>query len=511
MPTPAEIYWPTITFLLVRALKQPYAKNTDLSWPVKSSYFELAKAAVTINAEEGSVFAIAFHSFLTELEKQKLSRSQLDAAVRRFNEIPDIQNILDQLSERLKVLGPSPESNQMLLRLSPRTSEEIIAMQENISNWVAHEYSPVDERVAACDARRIRRMDSLARLFALNSSLSACTAVTLDTSEVPRLVIGANVGKQGDQEIIMAVIAKKLRIIQRFMQKNAEKLTLSCPLSELEVHAKTLIKALFPERTIGDDPDTQTQVLLQAAMKIIHAVCIDDTTFTAEEKQAFGVDAPAVILLPTMQGALLKMQGRHITAKGWLDSEFDLPPVPVTTSVKDIHAEQLIARYLFVECEHPHDESFIFGISKLCCRTCFDHLITYPGVLVRGHHGQSYQGVINLRNGEIPTESSARRATTHAWPSPKDTPAREQREETSDHLFSMLAARNSLFPSPKHLSPPSERRVARTLFKTPPRPPALMVNRPIPGLFPHVNTDGCQTIEEETRDKESAPSSAPVM
>ena len=38
---------------------------------------------------------------------------------------------------------------------------------------------------------------------------------------------------------------------------------------------------------------------------------------------------------------------------------------------------------------------------------------------------QEYEGVIDLHSGRRRAESSARRATTHSWPSPKDTPDRD--------------------------------------------------------------------------------------
>ena len=261
-------------------------------------------------------------------------------------------------------------------------------------------------------------MDSLSRLLSLRSSLSVCSAVTLNLINEPHIVIGANVGKDGFQDEIAHLTAAKLDIIQHHLREISASDIASIDSSKLDSLAENLSRALFTAGGSSMLPD----VLLQAARKIIHAFCIDGETFSADEKTMFLTHSSAVILLPTLTDKGYRMLAKQISASGFTNSSYPLPMVPMGTSVHNIHAEQLIARYLYEEL--GIDTPLTFGISKLCCRTCFESLKNYP-VTSRGTHNQEYEGVIDLHSGRRRAESSARRATTHSWPSPKDTPDRD--------------------------------------------------------------------------------------
>ncbi len=399
--------------------------------------------------ERKNIFISAIEEFANHLDRQELSASQYNQATEHFCDIPAIEAYLAQLQENIILLSREPDKSTLpaissssdALDDSPRLtpteglmgSLSLDSLHVSIGEWIDERYSPVDERVLSNNERRQRRMDSLARLLSLRTSLSACTAVTLDVSSVPRMVVGANVGKNDDQDTIFTEIAAKLNIIQHYLAETPKKGASSIESIPLDHLAEVLVSQLLAHTNTSTPPD----VLLQAARKIIDAVCFDDETFTDVEKSAFLPQAPVVIILPkvTPTGYAF-MHVRELNVDPCIDGDFPLSMVLRGASVKYIHAEQLVAHYLFEELELKTKSPLAMGISKLCCLTCFEHLSHYP-VTLRGHHNQVYQGVVNLHNGEQPTEFSARRAVTHAKPSPGDTPdkrlklKRGSEEETS--------------------------------------------------------------------------------
>ena len=148
------------------------------------------------------------------------------------------------------------------------------------------------------------------------------------------------------------------------------------------------------------------------------------------------------------------MHARQINSSGHIDSKYPLAMVPKGTSINNIHAEQLIVRFLYEELRL--DTQHILGINKLCCRTCSRSLSQYP-VITRGHHNQVYEGVIDLKSGQCSTESSQRKAPTHAHSSPGDTPDKRKRHvepvgEAAVPLRANLPSflqRHALFGSPR--------------------------------------------------------------
>ncbi len=327
----------------------------------------------------------------------------------------------DEDSASARAVSPSSKVSMENLKLT-FSMEEVHA---GIGLWVDERYSPVDERVLSSGVKRQRRMDSLSRLLSLRSSLSVCSAVTLNLINEPHIVIGANVGKDGSQDEIAGLTADKLALIQRHLREISASDIASIDSSKLDWLAENLFRDLFTTGGSSMPPD----VLLQAARKIIHAFCIDGETFSADEKIMFLTHSSTVILLPILTDKGYRMLAKQIRAIGCTNSSYPLPMVPMDTSVHNIHAEQLIARYLYEEREI--DTPLTFGISKLCCRTCFESLKNYP-VTSRGTHNQEYEGVIDLHSGRRRAESSARRATTHSWPSPKDTPDRDLLKRPAD-------------------------------------------------------------------------------
>ena len=213
-------------------------------------------------------------------------------------------------------------------------------------------------------------------------------------------------------------MSTKLRIIQGYFAELKGIDPATFPPERLEAFAEELKNRLLKDTRSAMPQD----VLIQAARKILHAVLIDDKTFSVEEKYALmNQNAYAIILPKASPAGTYSMQVHRHYRGSQTSTSFPLPNVPRDTKINNIHAEQLIARLLFKVLGIRTASTYTFGISKLCCGTCKNYLDEYP-VRFRGTHMQLYQGVVNLDRGSVEPASSARRATTHQWRSPGDTP-----------------------------------------------------------------------------------------
>ena len=401
-----------------------------------------------------SILLITFNIFTNHLAAQKLNTKQFDKAIFYFNTLPIVEKQLHELPAKIIL---QLQQQEKIPRLNPGVTTELSAvvpidttsemdpmasfsdeidlgsLKASVHQWIEDRFSPVDIREEPNNERRQRRMDSLSRLLLLPKGISACIAVTLDVSTKPRLVISANVGKNGTQPMIIAEIESKLRIIQKYLTQINKSSPLYSP-DELESLARQLMEQLLP--TIA----TPLEIPLQAAKKIIDAVCFDEDTFDEKDKSAFLNDAPAVIIVHKITEIGAKMQVRHLYARECSESEIDLPKVKKHTAIKDIHAEQLLAYFLFVErkIQSLIKSPLIFGISKLCCQTCFANLQRYNEsndktiLTFRGHHGKIYKGVVDITTAEAAKTESTRSAPTEAKPSPGDTPDKRRRAKQDD-------------------------------------------------------------------------------
>ncbi|MDF1683684.1 MAG: hypothetical protein P1U36_03405, partial [Legionellaceae bacterium] len=183
-------------------------------------------------------------------------------------------------------------------------------------------------------------------------------------------------------------------------------------------------------------------VLKQALFKFIDAVRarnrIEGHTstnyFSPVEVDAILSPTRVTVLLPygrikkNRKSAESNRMGVHIMNKAGDDmTEYSFPEQLQHLVVKDFHAEQLIATYLQnqkgVDLEDASAEKIRIGLTKLCCRTCFDTLSHFPRLELRGTHNVSYSNVANLvlatTSGQVSTPNVR---DTVAKASPGDTP-----------------------------------------------------------------------------------------
>lgn len=442
-------------------------------------FLEVVDKMLDYHFSEGALFHIALLHFINQLDMQELSSGQFSLAIKEFYKIPIIEENIDLLSkliqtkyeQQLTGISPSPQSRSTLSdsasedmgdsssdvdassaasEVAGSASDKKVPVElefdthtliDNISSWVDEHYSPVDERHDHDSSRGIRRMDSLSLLLAPHTSMSACVAVTIDLSKEPQLMIGANIDKEGTQDKIFEEIRLKLQIIQGYLAelKSIDHKTIDP--HKLEGYAQELIQRLSSHTSSSLPPS----LLEQAAKKIIHAVLLDDKTFNPEEKEALTNINASTIIIPKIFPADSYAMEIYATQAGVLTKKnIELSTVPRGTNIRDIHAEQLIARLLFVENRIRIDKPYTFGISKLCCGTCENYLSRHP-VRFRGTHNQTYKGVVHLDTGDKELIPHQRRAITHAWRSPANSTDEEVGFRPMDYSARASAASSGFF------------------------------------------------------------------
>lgn len=367
----------------------------------------------------------------------------------------------------------------MAMEVCSKPSLEMIKMYEGrIQDYAAGANMLVDERLfAPCrsDNRRIRRMDSLARLLSLSKTISVCCAVGFFNGEC---IIAYNADKRGQEKQIEISLMNRIRLLQtkisdlrlRFKSRSSFN---SGEFKEACKHtAETLLK------------DGGTHVSLidfeQAAFKVLSEFCREDSIFTRGEQDAFLYCTP-ILHLPSM----------HLRS--------DREPLSA------FHAERMIRQYVetkYAFAIEPSIQHMAIGITKLCCLSCWNalqdprNLVIYH---VSGTHGQSYTGVMDCEGLPFEQVIPKRNAILTADKSPWDTPTKtepppEQRTAASAVLLrdsdeSAVHPTPAAPPNPKSPASVSSVRTAGLLFfhgsSKPPLSPPLKprhLERPPEGL-----------------------------
>lgn len=257
------------------------------------------------------------------------------------------------------------------------------------------------------EKRKLRRMDSLARLLSLSSQHSVCTAVAIIQDQ---LIIAANVRDKQNQSAISDALRERLKqlrsVFLSFPEDFKEKYgsTWKTQLSGNEL--KESLHSHFESITQKYGIHVSEDEFKQALYKLADALLIDDYTFSLEEKNAL-LDKRPIILAPA---AILRKLSQNN------------PSVPF--SVHHLHAEQLIW-YYNKQVNLKSKSPIYIGISKLCCGTCSD-LFVQPNspYIVSGTHNQRYPGVANIETFEQERVdvTPQKQAVLGAKPSPGDTP-----------------------------------------------------------------------------------------
>ncbi len=295
---------------------------------------------------------------------------------------------------------------------------------------------PVDLNVQEylSQGRLLRRMDSLARLLSVSSTTSVCTAVTIYNGE---LYIGSNVSGATPQADMVNTFLLKLLILKNFIEQ-IKKDDLGMTDDALTDAIQNCVQRLIKEGgSLGNE-----SVLQQALFKFVDTIrarhSLEGHTstnyFSRAEVNAILSPRRVTVLLPYGQlqkhrkGSEINSIGAHVAdGSGQEVSKYPLPEQLQHLVVKDFHAEQLIAIYLQnqkdVDLNDALSEKIRIGLTKLCCRTCFDVLRSFQRLELRGTHNVSYSNVADVFSattcGQVSTPNFRE---TAAKPSPGDTP-----------------------------------------------------------------------------------------
>lgn len=216
-----------------------------------------------------------------------------------------------------------------------------------LTQWVDDEYAPIDERIEITRRKKVRRYDSLSRILSSQSpSISVCSAVTIDTTGgLPRLIIGANLSSTSDDSVFIKELADKLTHLMEFYTRYALGYKTFPEKEQCEALAVELHQKLFPRSPVYTQG--RPTLLMQAVYKLTHALLFDSTTLADEEKQAFLNRSIPLVLLPTVVNGRVEMQINYLTLRGKIQSTHPLKHNIPGNELRYVHAEQLIATYLY--------------------------------------------------------------------------------------------------------------------------------------------------------------------
>lgn len=419
-----------LTSQLTKFILNKFKRSTFIQSPVhvKRSFPKIIVEFLLANAAGDEGLGALHQMLVSSFEAHRLDRGIAFSIIESLNTVKEIEDWLqvsfEALVPLLKDVCLLPELNfdEECFRYI-RANMPIVFLGETARDacktWIDANYSCIDVRVESSSIRSLRRMDSLARCFALKAELSVCTSVVIDTSTVPaNLIVAVNVGSDGLQEKIVRQITQRVTTIREHVQS-----FLDGDVHDYDTHANKLTDSLCKEGS-----HIPKEIIRQAVRKILHVVCVDHDTWDNGEKSAFAPDVGFTILLAESTPFGIKMASYHITPRGCIKSLDDLPNIahirPGALHISGIHAEQLQAWRLKLLTSGTL--RIQVGLSRLCCHTCFHALKRLPNVdiIVRGGHGQRY---VNVPDIFAPPETRprtppTRQTVTHAWNSPKDSP-----------------------------------------------------------------------------------------
>lgn len=413
-------------------LLKPLLKELLQNFENRRERYNIVKKAVDVNCNENTFFPFLYNMLTVLLKPYRRDISQ--QLVQRLGESSVVLFAFKELIRLIELEIQEMESSlkkdyipqplDLTLNLNPSQKELLIDV---LTQWVEDEYAPVDERIERSQHKRVRRLDSLSRVLVSSSkaAFSVCGAVTIDSnvgiSQLSRLVYSSNLSNS-EEEALQKEINTIINILKNFYTHHSLRKEELPPLAGCKQLIESLYTQLYSSEPYTNSANEPT-VLYQAVYKIIHALLYDDVTFTPREKEAFLTQSTHVLLIPGIEAQEVRMQMNFYTPSGRIQLHRPFSHSIEPHERKYIHAEQLLALYLYDACGTSKEYSFTFGISKLCCKDCSHFLEHYPAVLFRGHHQKQYHGVINLETGERSKQFTTRFGPLHPEKSPFKTPS----------------------------------------------------------------------------------------
>ncbi len=291
--------------------------------------------------------------------------------------------------------------------------------------------APQDNRVIFSEDQRMRRYDSIARLFAMDSRYSACAAVSIVDDQ---LIIASNSALAKVSQQVASLLNGRLKIIRNFLRSAREEkssFTEGSPEILSVIHRLKAQGGLLKE--IGNGKTDDIQRLIQASYKLSYTVQgLDDEPFSSEEIHALLDSDKVTYLVPTEREGEERYESfmalYHLNETDIVqvpDEEIGFDARDSTHSVNQFHAEQLIAYYITLTFSSVDTARLPIGISMLSCAMC--QRLNSPQFQIRGTSRMLYNGTASLvansmfSAGSFHSPTQDKKGLLHAQPSPFDS------------------------------------------------------------------------------------------
>ncbi len=318
-----------------------------------------------------------------------LPKATFTYLINHLEKIAVLPLMIDAIFPEVNTLFTNDDNPHLTYKL---TDADAARIRDEISRYLQQAYGETDMREYATHERNVRRMDSLARILSLSSRLSVCSAVTFYHG---KLLIAANLGKENDRDKVINALKNRFEILCQFIAK----------MKDAKVSEMTQVVDTFYNELISEGgSNLQKELMVQAMCKFAHAIYKDSETFTDDFRDVFtGFDESRyLIILPAT--SLSGEPALKITNYVDLSQNYVLTEQPACKNISLLHAEQLIAWYIFEINAESQETLDLFkeeainlplGITKLSCKTCQHNLSALP-FDIRGTHHQSYPDVLGL-------------------------------------------------------------------------------------------------------------------
>lgn len=256
----------------------------------------------------------------------------------------------------------------------------------------------------------LRRMDSLARLMALQRDLSVCSAVTVMNDTI---YIAAN-NSGVCEEIIIHFLYERLRLIRIFIKNILNHFSFSDiyrpDSNQYQENYLLCLKDFFEKLVLNGGTSSFALNLYQAITKLVtcfYSGVKADNEIPEYFRNALLGDCNIVILTPAMHQRD-NVHHIYLSHAFFTNTLLPLDTGSLTLSyfslqsfhryrVNQFHCEQLIYLYFILKQLPLSDYAPIFfGISKLCCQICFNVFSTQDKVIFRGSHHRQKSNVANV-------------------------------------------------------------------------------------------------------------------
>ncbi|MDF1760225.1 MAG: hypothetical protein P1U40_06780 [Coxiellaceae bacterium] len=342
----------------------------------------------------------------------------------------------------LKTLGFTDDLQRYTVMISPEapTKKSVKAWADK---WCTiHRAELADftlitpERTIYSSDKRIRRMDSLAKLLAPKEAITPCIAIACTKAG---LIVSANRTRkptEHNRRSIHEIIATKL----------------------------TILRALFAAYESADTKHAKEKLLKDAAFDLLTAGGICSLTVEDKSKRRNPlfkqIDNLVSILRKVVNGVLSESEDETSYSnetKRILLTTADLPFIYPNTDFEEdiggtVHAEQALMKLIESQMLHSQPrEPIIFGITKLACTDCDRALQTKPYIVYRGNHGMSFPRVVDTVATKIsPDDTIGSRVSLRGEQLPDDSDSDKSSDvDDTEYASTALSSSDGLIKPPQ--------------------------------------------------------------